>query len=223
MTMTTRTRRRTTRRLPAVIAALAACAALGTLTAGGASAATKQRADVYSVAALPQLVDMGDSTLVRTPSGIRATLRTTGLEPGPHTLWWVVWNNPEACGADGCDEADLGVPGVDADIGYAAGAVVGHDGRASFAASLREGRALQGFPPELGWTSGSGLADSERSEVHLVIRTHGPTIRGLVGDMRRTFHGGCDYAVFGGLVPEGAYGAPGPNFCTDVQFAVHPA
>ncbi len=52
----------------------------------------------------------------------------------------------------------------------------------------------------------------------LVVRSHGPRIPGLVGEMRRTFHAGCDYS---GLIEEGSYGTAGPNTCTDVHFAVH--
>ncbi|MGH2947368.1 MAG: hypothetical protein ACRDPC_14140 [Solirubrobacteraceae bacterium] len=200
-----------------------AAAALGALGAGPASAkADRQHTDVYTFAGLPALVDVGDSTLARTERGVTATLATTGLEPGPHTMWWVVWNNPAACGADGCTEADLGNPEVDVDIGYAAGVVVGKSGRARLTARLQEGRPLTGFPTEFGITSGSGLIDAGSAEIHLVVRSHGPRIPGLVGEMTRTFHAGCDYSVFGGLIAEGSYGTAGPNSCTDVQFAVHP-
>jgi hypothetical protein len=209
-------------RLRAALAALAALSALAALPAGPAQAARLQHADVHPFASLPDVVDVGDATLVRTHRGIHARLRTHALPPGPHTLWWIVWNNAEACGDDGCTDADLGAPGVDADIGYADGAVVHRNGRAQFAATLREGRPLTGFPPELGLTSGSGLIDARTAEVHLVVRSHGPSIRGIVRDMTHTLHGGCDYSVFGGVVPEGAYGIPGPNTCTEMQFAVFP-
>lgn len=209
-------------RVRAALVTLVALLAFASLSAGPASAASVQRADVHPFAALPELVDVGDAALVRTRWGVHAWLGTSELPRGPHTLWWVVWNNPEACGDDGCNDADLGAPGVDADIGYADGYVVRRAGHAYFAASLREGRPLTGFPPELGITSGSGLKDSHTAEVHLIVRSHGPSIRGLVRDMARTFHGGCDYSVFGGVVPEGAYGVPGPNTCAEMQFAVFP-
>jgi hypothetical protein len=177
-----------------------------------------QRSDVYTTRPL-ELVDGARATLVRTDRAVHALVSTRQLEPAAYTLWWVVWNNPEACGDDGCDEADLGAPGIDVDIGYAAGALVRRNGRAYFAATLREG-PLEGFPQEFGLTTGTGLTDARKSEIHVVIRTHGPRIRGLTGSMLTTFHGGCDYSVFGGLIDEGAYGLPGPNTCTDVQFAV---
>ena len=200
---------------------LLAAAAVGALGAVPASAsADRQYADVYTLAGLPGAVDVGDSTLIRTERGVTAVVKTTGLLRGPHTMWWVVWNNPRACGADGCNEADLN-PQTGVDIGYAAGAVVGSSGRATFTAHLPEGRTLGGFPTEFGITTGSGLVDAADAEIHLVVRSHGPRIAGLVREMTRTFHGGCDYSIFGGLLQAGAYGAAGPNTCTDLQFAVH--
>lgn len=205
-----------------IVVGLLAAVAFGAVSAGFASAAAdRERTDVYTFAGLPALVDVGDSTLIRSERGVTASLKTTGLDPGPHTMWWVVWNNPEACGADGCTEADMGNPATGLDIGYAAGVVVGESGRGSFSARLRERRPLSGFPTEFGITSGSGLVDAQNAEIHLVVRSHGPRIPGLVGEMTRTFHAGCDYSVFGGLIQEGKYGTAGPNACTDVQFAVH--
>jgi hypothetical protein len=202
---------------------LLAAAAVGALGAVPASAsADRQYADVYTLAGLPGAVDVGDSTLIRTERGVTAVVKTTGLLRGPHTMWWVVWNNPRACGADGCNEADLGNPETGVDIGYAAGVVVGDSGRAAFTAYLPQGSALGGFPSEFGIASGSGLIDAHHAEIHLVVRSHGPRIAGLVREMTHTFHAGCDYSVFGGLIAEGSYGTAGPNTCTDLLFAVHP-
>jgi hypothetical protein len=206
----------------AVLGALGAVLVVGAVAAGPAAAADRQQSDMFTFADLPVLVDKGDSVLKRDARAVHAKVRTSELPPGPHTMWWIVWNNPEACGADGCNDADFGVPGVDVDIGYADGMVVRADGRGHFNAKLREGQDLPGFPPELGWTTGTGLRDAQRSEIHLVLRSHGPSIRGIVRDMVSTLHGGCDYSVFGGLVPEGSVGIPGPNTCVDMQFAVHP-
>ena len=202
------------------VGALLATAAFGAVGAGPASAAAdRQHADVYTFAGL---VDVGDSTLIRTERGVTARVKTTGLRPGPHTMWWIVWNSPAACGADGCNEADLGNPETGVDIGYAAGVVVGDSGRAAFTAYLPQGSALGGFPSEFGIASGSGLIDAHHAEIHLVVRSHGPRIAGLVREMTHTFHAGCDYSVFGGLIAEGSYGTAGPNTCTDLLFAVHP-
>lgn len=194
--------------------------ALATNTsAAGADPATRAASDVYTFEGLPGLVDVGDARLVRNDNGLGFTLRTSGLESGPHTVWWVVWNNPAACGADGCNAGDFGDPNVDVDIGYATGVVVGTNGQATLSAHLNEG-PLTGFPNEIGITSGSGLIDARAAEIHLVVRSHGAKLPGLVGEQVTTFHAGCDYSVFGGVVPAGAYGTEGPNTCTDLQFAI---
>lgn len=65
------------------------------------------------------------------------------------------------------------------------GAVVGPHGRLQLTAHLPEDRTLQGFPyPEFG-TLGvalteTSLLDARHAEVHLVIRSHGPKMPGLV-------------------------------------------
>ena len=92
-------------------------------------------------------------------------------------------------------------------VGYAAGHVVDHNGKGNFAARLSVGDT-SGFgggtdalpPPPFG----SGLLNPHGAEVHLVIRTHGAPIPGLVSDQIHTFEGGC--AI---------------NACDDRQFSVH--
>lgn len=182
---------------------------------GWASRATTQTADVFTFEGLQ---DTGDAWLLRTADGITARANIDGLRPGAYTVWWVIWNNPAACGADGCTDADFGNPAVDVDIGFATGHVVNRNGKAIFAAHLNEGGALQGFPVEFGIASGSGLIDAESAEVHLVFRSHGPKIPELTGEMIRTFNAGCVYD-FPVPVPP-VYGTPGPNFCQDVSFAI---
>lgn len=181
-----------------------------------AAGATTQNTDLLTFAALD---DVGDAFLLRTANGVSARATVDGLEPGAYTVWWVVWNNPEACGADGCTDADFGTPGLDVDIGYAAGHVVDGDGPVTFAAHLNEGEDLEGFPSEFGITSGSGLLDAEDAEVHLVIRSHGEPIPGLVGEMVGTFNAGCRYDVFPVPVAP-VYGTPGPHLCEDMIFAI---
>lgn len=199
---------------------LAAAALLPLLAAAPALAAgaTTQTADLLTFA---DLSDVGDAWLLRTPDGVSARARVDELAPGAYTVWWVVWNNPAACGADGCTDADFGDPAVDVDIGFATGSLAGGDGPTTFAAHLSEGEDLSGFPTELGITSDSGLLDAEGAEVHLVIRSHGEKIPGLVDEMIRTFNAGCRYDVF--PVPVAPlYGTPGPHVCEDVIFAVFP-
>ena len=61
-----------------------------------------------------------------------------------------------------------------------------------------------------------GLTDPQGAEVHLVVRSHGERITGMVNDQINTFAGGC--------TAESSFGAAeSPNECEDQQFAVFPA
>ena len=204
------------------ITVLATASLLLVAMAGPASAATSQTSEVYTFADLPALVDVGDAALVRNDNGVTVRATVEDVAPGAYTLWWVVWNNPEVCGADGCTDADFGTPGLDVDIGYATGHVAGNGGRLTLVAHLAEGGSLSGFPTEFGIASGRGLLDSLDAEVHIVIRNHGATIPGLVGEMTHTFAAGCDYSAFGGSIVSPAYGTEGPNICEDSFFAIFP-
>jgi len=202
------------------ITVLATASLLLVAMASPASAATRETSEVYTFADLPALVDVGDAALVRNDNGVTVQASVEGVTPGAYTLWWVMWNNPEACGADGCTDADFGTPGLDVDIGYATGHVVGNGGKLTLVAHVAEGGSLSGFPTEFGITSGSGLLDALNAEIHIVIRSHGPTIPGVVGEMTHTFAAGCDYSVFGGLIESPNYGTEGPNTCEEPFFAI---
>lgn len=54
------------------------------------------------------------------------------------------------------------------------------------------------------------------AEIHLVLRTHGPAIPGVIPEMRTTSEAGC--------TPESSFGfGDGPNECADLQAAGFPA
>ena len=127
-------------------------------------------------------------------------------------MWMVVFNHPEHC-IDGCDEPDLFVADVEGDVLYTAGHVIGGSGHATFAGHRSVGDANGSLFALFGLPS-PGLIDASTAEIHFVMRTHGLAIPALLPDMIHTFNGGC-----GGL--DASFGAPGPNTCTDIQFAVH--
>lgn len=181
-----------------------------------------QTTDVLTFA---ETEDVGDAVLRRNANSIRTRVQVEDAAPGAWTVWHVIWNTPEGCATPyECVEADLFNPDAGLAIGYAGGRVVGENGILNVAVHLREGEQLEGFPyPE---TIATGLQltedtmiDSQHAEVHLVMRHHGPLVRGLVPDMIRTFNGGCVYEF---PIEDSAptYGAPGPNTCADVTFAV---
>jgi hypothetical protein len=204
--------------------------ALAALTAAPAAAGSPPERQSTDVLAFADLSDVGQAQLLRTHNGVAATARAQGIPEGVYTMWWVVWNNPEGCATPHqCGEGDLFDPEGDTGlaIGFAGGDVVGGNGKLQIAAYLREGKTLQGFPyPEFGSVGLSlpetSLVDSEHAEIHLVLRSHGERIPGMVATQLRTFNGGCVYdpPITGS---EPAYGRPGPNQCSDQYFAVFPS
>ena len=119
-------------------------------------------------------------------------------------MWFVVFNNPEYCEVpNACGEADLffqpGAGPVQNDVIYGSGHVIGNGGQAHFSAALNEDDTT-------GSLAGTGLLDSMKAEVHLIVRTHGPADKG--GSVRKQIRTG----EFGdGECPE----------CEDILFAVH--
>lgn len=166
-------------------------------------------------------VPVGASTLVRNDNGLSARLDTTAL-PSGHivTLWWVVFNDPDGCRAgipsvSNCGPADthLGRGGVS--LLRATGRIANDDGAARYGAHLRirdTSRAL----------SGDGLLDTRGAEVILVLKTHGPKLRGLVSEQLHTFAGGCaDQSDAPPGAPPHFVGTAGPNDCAEIQLSVH--
>ncbi|MDT8342672.1 MAG: hypothetical protein RQ751_14270, partial [Longimicrobiales bacterium] len=149
-----------------------------------------------AIITLPGLAPVaGTASLNRNRNGATFTYRAAELEPGhTYTVWWVVFENPAACGEDGCNGADLLTEGVGGTVfGPAAGGIAGEDGRATFAGSSltppSEVLDLNGD----GVPDGDGsLDDTQGAEVHLVVRDHGPAIPGRVPEQIGSFLGGCD-------------------------------
>ena len=185
---------------------------------GGVSSVSVNRMTDASV------IDATSSTLARTKNGITATLQTQELEAGDaYTLWWVIFNHPENCeypipGITSCGEGDvfaqpLGDTDVKVSVQYAGGNIVGGTGRVDFGAYLQEG-VTPDAPGQL--VFGSGLIDSKKAEVHLVVRSHGRVFPPMEGTQLSTFGGACTAETD----PTDA-GPEGPRECADVQFAAH--
>ena len=142
------------------------------------------------------------STLVRTRNGVSIQLSTSGLEPGAtYTVWMVVFNNPAACSDGVCGEDDvLPPPGnVAAEVAVArvSGRVITASGAANFGGRLNVGAMSEVL-------FGPGLTDPMTAEIHLIVRSHGEKIPGLVDNQIHEVGGGCEI-----------------NVCEDVQFSVH--
>lgn len=154
------------------------------------------------------------STLLRSRNGVTANMHTSGLLPGhAYTAWWVVFNNPSACNADGCGADDAGEALASGNnpvrIGVirAGGGVVGASGKFNFGASLMEGSTAgcQTSVPFAGLCN--ALEDASTAEIHLVLHDHGPLIAGHVNEQIGSFEGGCKNYIHGPsgteLVPYG--------------------
>ncbi len=168
----------------------------------------------------------GTSTLHRNKKGITVNFKAKGLTPGAYTLWWVIWNYPELCatpnecGADADFEYD-NAKLVGVDVLFAAGHVVGKNGVGNFSAHLNLNDAsesindIQGLPVDIG-----GLHNAQDAEVHLVLRTHGPKVPGVVNEQISSYEGGCDDPFL--YYPFTEY-PDAIGECADIVFAVHSA
>jgi len=157
--------------------------------------------------------EVGMSRITRLTDEITVSVETGGLEPETAvTLWLLVFNQPENCSGP-CGEDDLFNSSIESDVLYLDGALVGSSGEARFVGRRQAGNTDYSIAPALGQAA-FGLRDVDGAELQLVVRSHGPLVDGLEAEMTQTFNGGC-----GGAPPE--LGTPGPNTCTDVQFAVH--
>lgn len=209
------------------VAAVLVAGGLG-LVASPAAGGTAERtsAPVFRVADVfggHPPAPVGSSTLVRTDNGVTATLQTTGLTPGHAvTLWAVVFNDPDGCVAgtpvSSCGPADAHAGRGGVSPNHAAGRIVDEDGTASFGAHLRVGDTSHAL-------AGPGLTNPRSAAVILVVKTHGPTIPGLVPDQLHTFGGGCaDQSDAPLVTPPELLGRPGPNDCAEIQIsALRPA
>jgi hypothetical protein len=131
----------------------------------------------------------GGATLYRGKQSLEARVAAGGLQPHTtYTVWWVIFNNPGAC-VGGCGLDDLSRPDVRASVLYAAGFVTGSGDTGNVDAHLSAGTLPAGTDVQLG----TGLEDGAgyRAVVHVILRTHGATIPGIVEQQIGSFGGGC--------------------------------
>lgn len=162
--------------------------------------------------------------------------------PGAVTLWWVIFNNPDACiaapgtaeqcgsvdifgsayldsVANGSPDPSLIAPNLESELAvlYATGAKTNRNGRVRMAASIYRsapGGGLDLTGPNVVDPLGFGRAfENPQAEVHLVVRDHGRKVRGgLITQITNFLEPYCSD-------PNLLYFA-GDNLCADVQFAV---
>ncbi len=190
----------------------------------GVLAKSNVKTTVDIISPIPGVDVTGSSTLHRNKNGITVNFKADGLIPGAYTIWWVIWNQPQECETPGaCNEPDFAnADVVEVEVMYAAGHVVGNNGKGNFSAHLNVDDAsgsinesFFGLPPAGGLQSGNTF----NAEVHVVLRTHGPKVPGLVNEQIGSYGGGCDvpllhlpFTVYPDVIGE----------CADIVFAVHP-
>jgi len=206
--------------------------AAGVLSLAGVSAPATAQSDisVNGVVWTWGEATLGTSRLVRTDSGISATLNTEGLPPGhAMTLWFVVFNNPAACPGDICGAEDLVLSdAAQADFLWAGGSIVGGDGSVNLAGSLQVGDTRRSAFPEIGMPDRVlGLTNPRGAEVHLVVHSHGPMVPGqTLRSQLNSFTGGCVGDFLGNAfgLAESMDDVPAAvGECSSVQASVHMA
>jgi hypothetical protein len=154
--------------------------------------------------------------LTRHADGVSVRVHTKKLIPkNAYTVWAAIFNNPDACGDDGCSDADFDTEAVDASVIWAgAGGVANRHGNLNVSGHIEEG--LANAPGDV--LFGNGLVDAEKAEIHLVVRGHGMNDPDYYPLQTTTYVGGCAnvFDTDGDPAP-----AEGPYTCGDVQASIH--
>ena len=135
------------------------------------------------------IINGSSAKLTRSDDAVWLRINTTGLPAGAYTVWWVIFNNPEAC--DGpCDDPDLFNPAVMAGGFWATGAVVDANGVGHFRAHLEEGE-LPSLPGQVELPGSSPLLDTKKAQILVLLRYHGPVVPAILTKQITTGFGGC--------------------------------
>jgi hypothetical protein len=209
--------------LPAAMALTMAVAAAWSLPA--ASAQSQRASQPVFWIWDPSLVT-GHSTLLRTDTGISAVLHTSELQPGhAMTLWFIVFNNPDACATSPCSAADLFNPVVQGDFLLAAGNIVGGNGQAVYGGHLQVGDIRGSGMIEIGHPElAVGLLNPFGAEIQLAVHSHGPALSGQeLAAQISSYTGGCQTFLgnqYG--IAQGPQDVPmAPHQCSTIQASVY--
>lgn len=112
----------------------------------------------------------GQATLTRSVDGLWLDIAAEGLVAGhAHTIWWVIFDNPQGCKVDGCGLDDLGRRSAQVTLVNGLG-FVASAGVTNFATHLDrhdvgDRQVLLGDP--------AGVDNPYQAEVHAIVRSHG--------------------------------------------------
>jgi len=122
---------------------------------------------------------VGAAWLNRTRSGISGRIMAQVSTAGdPYTLWIVVFNNPSACGDDGCNGMDLGNAAVGGSVFNGTGAISASDGMMGEGGVVNMDFSIPAHPLPNGLFLLAGDPDGlykkngYAAEIHLVIDKH---------------------------------------------------
>ena len=178
---------------------------------------------IWTFAAQPPA---GETKLVRTPNGLTAQFKTTGLTAGHAvTLWIMFFDNPEACAAALCDPAvDIGQNGVRFDFHYAGGHIV-NAAKTTLTGHLQTGELSTSGWAELGSPLQTALTNPEGAQVILAIHSHGPAQQGTtLAAQMSSYTGGCVLPFLGdgaGFAESAADIPANAGECSTIQMAFH--
>lgn len=149
-----------------------------------ASAETPEAQGHITISPMLEFMDSGRepgpddySLLVRRGNRVYTKIETSGLDASTaYTVWAVIFNRPQYCVATPCGLGDLPIapghdPRVQASVAYVTGGYSDADGTLVQEGSLY--RPKNGVRPTE-TLFGSGLLDTQGSEIHFVLRGHGP-------------------------------------------------
>jgi|SRR5215510_12049322 len=133
------------------------------------------------------------ATLVRNGNGITTNVHTFVGDAGAYTLWWIIYNHPEACNNPDNDyQCEFDLP----DIVVNATGKISAGGNLNMSAWLGDGDGpFSGeviCPGFAGPCPGPGLTNPEGALVLLVLRYHGPATPGIIPEQLTTYLAGPD-------------------------------
>lgn len=140
---------------------------------------------------------------------VRIDVTSAALDPDTaYSIWLAVFNSPDQCATPGgCVVSDIFNPDVRASVFWGGGLISDANGYGSTTMTLQPGktkRELFAIEADL------GLQDIRNAEIHVVLRSHGPTgLAGRVADQLGTANVAC---------PGG-----NPMNCINAFFSVHPS
>ena len=148
--------------------------------ASAASSATSEVTKDKRLVVVGRCVHRRHSTLVRTENGVQARFAAKELTPGDAvTLWVITFNHPKACSTTPCSiPADVFNEAAGADFYWAAGKVVGDNGRVVLSGRLDVGQTDYSGKVEVGIGDAVPLDNPYGAEVVLATHSHGPAATG---------------------------------------------